>query len=84
MPSSEMLRRVALVSIVCRLLVIANVLRSSSILVTLMMQALSSSELSVLTTATRRNISDDGILHSHRCTNLKCNIALTGWTLAEK
>jgi hypothetical protein len=46
-----------------------------------MMQALSSSEISVLTTATWRNIPEDGILHSHRPENLKSETALTGWTL---
>jgi hypothetical protein len=64
-----------------RLLVTANVAPSSTILVTLMMQALSSSESSVHTIATRRNIPEDGILHSHRRENLKSYIALTGWTL---
>jgi hypothetical protein len=54
---------------------------SSPILVTLMMEALSSSETPVLTRATRRNIPEDGILHSDRRENLKSYIVLTGWTL---
>jgi hypothetical protein len=63
-----------------RLLVTANI-PISRILVTLMMEALSSSETSVLTIATWRNIPEDGILHSHRRGNLKSYIALTGWCL---
>jgi hypothetical protein len=36
-----------------------------------MMEAVSPSETSFLTTVTRRNIPEDGILHSHRRGNLK-------------
>jgi hypothetical protein len=54
-----------------RLLVTASVV-PSPILVTLMKEALSSSETSVLTRA---------ILHSHRPENLKSYIELTGLTL---
>jgi hypothetical protein len=78
MPSSEMLRRVALVrtdvseeriastflSNTLRLLVTANVVPSSPT-VTLIMKAIRSSETSVLTRAKRRNIPEDGIPHGH-------------------
>jgi hypothetical protein len=51
MPSSVMLRRVALVS-------------------TDVSEELRASETSVLTRATRRNIPENGVLHSHRRENL--------------
>jgi hypothetical protein len=62
------------------LLVTANAVPISPI-ITLMMEALSSSETSVLTRAARRNIPEEGILHSHCSENNKSYIALTGWTL---
>jgi hypothetical protein len=49
-----------------------------------MMEALSSSETLVLTTATPSNIPEDGILHSHRRENFKSYIALTGWALQRR
>jgi hypothetical protein len=66
---------------VLRYLVTYIFVPSTSILVTLMMEAKCSSETSILTTATLRNIPEDDILHSHRRENLKSYIALTGWAL---
>jgi hypothetical protein len=58
----------------------ANVVPISTILVTLIMETILSSETSVLTRATRLNIAEDDILHNcHE--NLKSYIALTAWAL---
>jgi hypothetical protein len=57
------LRHFGLLRNVCRLLVTANVVPSSPILVTPLMEAIRSSETSVLTTVKRRNIPEYAILH---------------------
>jgi hypothetical protein len=61
---------------VCRLVVMANVVPSSPIFVTLMMEALLPTEMS-----TRHSFREEGILHSHLPENLKSYIELTGWSL---
>jgi hypothetical protein len=54
---------------------------AATILVTHMMEGLSSFETSVGPRATRRHSPEDVILHSQRRENLKSYIPLTGWTL---
>jgi hypothetical protein len=73
MASSGMLRSVAFVRTDVSEELSAFFIRVTRIgeLVTLMKEALSSSEMSVLTRATRRNIPEDAIFHSHHRENLK-------------
>jgi hypothetical protein len=90
MPSSRMLCCVVLVRTeiflrcVLQLLVTAKVVPRSPILSTLMIEVLRSSETSVLTRATRLNISEDDVLHSHLSETLKSYIALTGWAIERR
>jgi hypothetical protein len=77
-----MLRRVALVrNDVLRMLITVNVVSSSLILVTLVMEVVRSSETSDLSRATLRNMPEDGILLSHHRQNPKSYIALTDLVL---
>jgi hypothetical protein len=65
---------VGTLAVTSRLLVTANVIPNSPILVVLVMEALSFSETSVLTRVTWCNIPEDAILYSHRIENLKSYI----------
>jgi hypothetical protein len=73
MPSSGMLRRVALVITDVSVDVSASFIRVTRI-----------GETSALTTTTWRNIPEDDILHSYCRDNLKSYIALTGWALQRR
>jgi hypothetical protein len=79
---SELGTTLAIIRSVLRLLVTANIVPNSPILITLMMEAIRFSETSVLTRATWPYISEDGILHSHRREKLKsytCNVTMKLW-----
>jgi hypothetical protein len=58
--------RVKRICSVLQLLITANVVPSSLILFILIMEAIRSSEMTVLTKATRRHIPEDGILKNTR------------------
>jgi hypothetical protein len=90
MPSSGMLRRVALVRTDVSEEPRASIITMTGIgelgtlavtsnrrMLTLLLEVVGSSEPSVRTRATRRNIPGDGILHSHRRENLKYYIDKT-------
>jgi hypothetical protein len=62
---------VVITSSVLQLIVTANAVPSSPILVTLIIEAITSSETSVHTTVTRHHIPENGILHSHGRESLK-------------
>jgi hypothetical protein len=73
--------RVTRINKLAATLVTANIAPISPILVTLMIQEISSFETLVLTGATRRHIPENSIIHSHRSENLSSYLAQTGWTL---
>jgi hypothetical protein len=74
----ELRTTLAVACSVHRLLVAASIVLNIPILVTLMKEALSSSETSVLTRATQRNIPEDAILHTYYMF-FACNVSSEKW-----
>jgi hypothetical protein len=64
-----------------RLVVTASVVPSSTIVVTLIMETINSSETSVFIRDARHNIPEEGIIQSHLRETLKYYIELTDWAL---
>jgi hypothetical protein len=77
----ELATKLALTSNRLWLLVTASFVASSLIPVTLMKEAIFSSDTLVLTGATRSNIPEDAIIYGNCRKNLKYYIALNGWSL---
>jgi predicted hotdog family 3-hydroxylacyl-ACP dehydratase len=75
----DAVRHLVFLCSVRQLLVMANVVTSSPILVTLMMETLGSSETSGLTRVTWCNIPEDGIHLSHHRENLKSYRSFLDW-----
>jgi hypothetical protein len=62
------------------LLITVNIVHSSLILVTLMVEVMRSSKTLILARATWHHIPEDGIIHSHGCENLESHILLCQFT----
>jgi hypothetical protein len=81
--SEERSASIVRVTRICELgtFAVTSNLRTLRILVTQMMEALTSSETLVLTRATLRNMPEDDILHSHRHEKLKSHTIFSSYIL---
>jgi hypothetical protein len=80
----EVSTAVTIKNVLLNLLVNVNVVPSSPILFTLMIEAIRSSKTSVLRRATRRHIPEDGILHSHCPIAVYCCLCANRMTQMER